>query len=725
MGSKSIDRFGRPCGVISLQSLERTEERTLDECKEYIVACMEIVRRRIAELRRRYHQGGGQGSSGKANLQDQSEGPLQMVIAFDLISSSMSNLELELLPFLLDLLKNHFPGMVGAVFVLHYGWVHSGMWALAKRILPGQALAKIFFPSEKELCNEHFSSDRVASPFGGDWAVEIEADTNDCVKRLGRPLVSIRGGSAPGSPTGSPSQTRGPRSRAMSRNGSYESMADYFSASNTRSHSPRQSQPVTPRGETSSSSALAHTGAPGMQMTASVTRKLKNLQLTSGGSGTDGMYRGGRQRSDSAATDASTSSSQTARQAMDDGDETITTKAQLPRPGSLRDFRLDTGLATASSLEYPDEDGSEENSDGDSSKDRKAGDFEAPVGPSWTAGVAGSAMSRLPFLRRWQSQGAQNGATTGDEQVEMEPDPAQGSSSPQLQVADVGSEPPISESDIGSNASQTSPSGARFASLRRSRKYDRMPGAVSPYNASNPFWGYPAYIESAGVSRAGSTTNLAGMTNATRGKVRLGPRSYSVDGSSGRHRQMTVRRRWRDLIRTLAYLFVLRILAFNRQLRWKMGRVVALATSPVRHPVKRVLHGVNRLRSSDAANSSADRVENGVGRPGEDRTDGADDYENEDEDEDRKWHEATERHRQLRAALRQHRGDGGELRSSPLPSSQGLEWSDAVIVSAFILLVSLWLASRRRRQQGRAGLRQSIKSLLVSAADRGVGRISG
>lgn len=79
--------------------------------------------------------------------------------------------EVELLPFFMDLLKNHFPGMVGAsellfnlapsalvahhsnvaVFVLNYGWMYAGMWQVAKRVLPNTALERILFPSKAEL----------------------------------------------------------------------------------------------------------------------------------------------------------------------------------------------------------------------------------------------------------------------------------------------------------------------------------------------------------------------------------------------------------------------------------------------------------------------------------------------------------------------------------------------------------------------------------------------
>jgi hypothetical protein len=81
----------------------------------------------------------------------------------------------------MDLLKSHFPGMVGAskspsislsprslanlrcaftVFVLKYGWMYAGMWQLAKRVLPNTALERILFPSTEELL-EFFEEDHL------------------------------------------------------------------------------------------------------------------------------------------------------------------------------------------------------------------------------------------------------------------------------------------------------------------------------------------------------------------------------------------------------------------------------------------------------------------------------------------------------------------------------------------------------------------------------------
>lgn len=760
MGSKFVDVYGRPCGVISLQSLERTEERTLDECKEYIVACMEIARRRISQLRGRHsNRRGPRDNDTKADdpsaLTDELQGPLQMVVAFDLKSSSMSNLEMELLPFLLDLLKNHFPGMVSAVYVLHYGWVHAGMWGLAKRILPAQALAKIFFPNEKEFCGEHFIRDNVPSPFGGEWKVTLNQGSNDCLTKLGRPdarAVGRRGGSEPSSPYESPQLGR---KSGLSRSGSFESMADaYFSANVTprgvsRSMTPRHSQPATPRGD-----ATPHNDPNmlGLQMTANAARKLRNLQMTRGISPVRTRLRSeGQGKSPSFVPSTSAGSA-------GDGTAQASNCSFVTHGGiegshskTLRDFHLDDALNSANTLpsdSYSDggEGDADNASDTESAKSGKAG--EVSTSAAGNTGRWSSRPTQLGFLRRWTTGVREKAsssaaseplsdaqlqqvnaysrdmATRASESVQMASQERDGEGdaellgSPQLQVQDISSDPPIAESNIGSHASQalldedsseeeggSRSNGRPSVSLRRARKYERIPGAVSPYNASNPFWGYPAYIV---PSNAPSSTNLYGLTQdlRTRGSIHRPPSgsaeeqvwrqdrqwqqtpqvrpkggSYRVDGSAGKHRQMTVKRRWRDLFRTLSYLFVLRILALHRQLRWKAGRLLSATTKPVSRSLSWLI-AIATLRSASRT-----------------RAEGAHDVDGSfDEDEaDRQWREANERHRRLRAAylMGKQGGSRGLQRASGVSRSVRAQSASSVTVALVVFVIAWRLASRR------------------------------
>ena len=74
----------------------------------------------------------------------------------------------------------------------------------------------------------------------------------------------------------------------------------------------------------------------------------------------------------------------------------------------------------------------------------------------------------------------------------------------------------------------------------------RLAGTISPYNSINPFYGYPAqrFLPSTSEAGYGKTPSI---------------------------RPFHSRRRKRDLIKTLSYLFALRLLAAHRKLKWRLS----------------------------------------------------------------------------------------------------------------------------------------------------------
>lgn len=675
--------------MINLQSLERVDSTSLDECREYIVGCMESVRRLLAQAYREEKKG-------------DDVVPLQMTIAFSLEKSGMANLELELLPFLLDLLKNHFPGMVGAVFVLHYSWVHAGMWGLAKRVLPQQALDKIVFPSKDGLI-EFFDEEHLPRPFGGSLDVEIDDTSNDVMAKYARPVLSAkkikatgraeaeegtgdrvgaeRGAhesssdeswernSAPPSPRGRSGISSPALSfrKTLSRSGSFDSLVDEFhSVENTvscgktedvkrlslfdvrcpdfllsivqpwgsRRGTPKHSMPSTPRLE-----HAQHFGEGLPRMTPKAAQKLKALQMTRGEASLALPETRSRTKStptpvssvaamhgDSMAPDTSSSrpiSRHESPMQSRRGTLLLPPSPLLPqqrlsrnvhfhenedrRGGSLRDFRLgnQTTPGEGLSLEGANSSGGE-GDESDSVESGKDGQKTDELGDDTNIAKADDAGERS-FFSRWRRGSRNVDAETKpsslqeqayrkelmrqqQEQAKSPPlapeSAAAGAASlsnelpsgsietlpsPQLQVADL-EEPPIS----GIIAL-----GPSFFS-RRTRKFAAMPDHVSPYNASNPFYGYPAYPSSSATTPKEALAATYRLSQAQAGNSMPAPRGrgafdLSTLSTNGQYypRHMHVRRRKRDLIRTLAYLFVLRLLGLHRSVR---ARLLAMAT---------------------------------------------------------------------------------------------------------------------------------------------------
>lgn len=88
------DNFGRYAAILNLANVVRPQDNTLDSFKEFIAFTLEVARRYLADMSKR----------------DDANTHVQIVIILNLEGANFSNFEVEMLPFVVDLLKNHFPG---------------------------------------------------------------------------------------------------------------------------------------------------------------------------------------------------------------------------------------------------------------------------------------------------------------------------------------------------------------------------------------------------------------------------------------------------------------------------------------------------------------------------------------------------------------------------------------------------------------------------------------
>ncbi|RHZ88028.1 hypothetical protein Glove_26g96 [Diversispora epigaea] len=203
------DKFNRPCAIFSLRKYLREDgSPTIDEIKKYIIFNAEVIRRLLLDRSR-----------------ESRDGPvLQYVIILDLKGAGVSTLDLELAPFTVDIMRHHFPGSVGSIFVLNYGVMYFGLWQIFKRILPEDSLNRIFFPSEKELLN-YFDEENVLIEHGGSDKYEYNLEICETFQYYGnpKPLLQIP--------------------KPLSRVTSFDSLHEVFFSAHT---SPHHSRPSTP-----------------------------------------------------------------------------------------------------------------------------------------------------------------------------------------------------------------------------------------------------------------------------------------------------------------------------------------------------------------------------------------------------------------------------------------------------------------------------------------------
>ncbi|CAG8503755.1 7443_t:CDS:2 [Funneliformis mosseae] len=227
------DKFGRPCAVFNLREYKRDDgSPTIEEVKKFIIYNAEVARRMLLDRTR-----------------ESRDGPvLQYVILLDLKGAGVSTLDLELVPFTIDIMRHHFPGSAGSIFILNYGWMYSGIWQIVKRILPEESLNRIFFPSEKEIWN-YFDEENVLIEQGGKDTYEYDSETCEAFRFYGNPSPVLQ--------------------IPLSRATSFDSLHDvFYSAHNTPFHSrpstPFFSRPATPHGSRPGTPVSSRPASPGL-----------------------------------------------------------------------------------------------------------------------------------------------------------------------------------------------------------------------------------------------------------------------------------------------------------------------------------------------------------------------------------------------------------------------------------------------------------------------------
>lgn len=493
--SRFRDRLGRPCLYVRLQHVERTPDG-LRELKKSVIAALDIMRRYLLRVNRRTKQG---------------DPVIQCVTLIDVMEAGLSNVELDMLPFLIDLLKNHYPGMSGAVYVLRYSWFHAGLWRMLRPILPPKLLERLFFVDAPELL-AHFDH-HVPQCLGGPLPVSIAPDTSDVFNYFVRAAVwaherpnehvtgviasttaseacvstKMPARSARGDPV-PPSlwirhQDFGTIYDVMSRYGSpYTSMTPL---------TPHTSVPPTPRLRPQSSS-------PSLQ--------LRDLPMSP--------------------------------EAYKWKQKTHHEPPAVPNAYHTRDTRPWSSLL----LSWL---------------------------PIWLYGkrTDGTSFSDATDLIPAEPRIVSSKCTSSKNAEEHAPPeasallPSEGSTpAPKALTSSTNFAATVPPSSV--NATDESNSVTRYLS-RRAHMYAEMEGHVSPYNIENPYFGYPA-----------SYVNEQGSIGLDMSKSGARPAGFS--------RELHVRRRKRDLVRTLTYLFVLRLVRLYRWIRRSIYVVVWNVLGPRR-----------------------------------------------------------------------------------------------------------------------------------------------
>jgi hypothetical protein len=142
-----------------------------------------------------------------------------------------------MLPTLLSVGHNHFPGIFDAVYVVNAGWTHRSMWGIIKRVLPKSALDKIIFLDKQADVERVFDLDVLPKSTsilekGDELMVDLGGNDEMTFETLGNPILKRYSQPA----------NRSPSLKAITPSTSSTSIAEvYHTAQNTPFSSRRQS----------------------------------------------------------------------------------------------------------------------------------------------------------------------------------------------------------------------------------------------------------------------------------------------------------------------------------------------------------------------------------------------------------------------------------------------------------------------------------------------------
>ncbi|KIK94101.1 hypothetical protein PAXRUDRAFT_828348 [Paxillus rubicundulus Ve08.2h10] len=158
------DPLGRPIVLVKISSVQGFGMNL----KDAVLQEVELLRLHLRHLR---------------DIHTNERFPLQYIVLVDLqgvsiqkfvgpsscriqLSPSKFRKTFEFFSWLFTDVMPRYPGMLAAVFVLNYSWVHSGVWSAAKRALPSSAISRVFFPSRDQLL-DYCSPATLPAEYGG------------------------------------------------------------------------------------------------------------------------------------------------------------------------------------------------------------------------------------------------------------------------------------------------------------------------------------------------------------------------------------------------------------------------------------------------------------------------------------------------------------------------------------------------------------------------------
>jgi hypothetical protein len=155
--------------------------------------------------------------------------------------------QLELLPHLINIHHNHYPGLVTSIFIVNHTWTSQALWACLKRVLPTAALDKIVWLDNvseqgRRDMGALFDLNLLPTALGGAGSYDLAVEPDLMLQRYAGSHHEWFNEESH-SPLTTKSDSSSLHAMAMARTTSAESIADVYY---TAVHTPASSRPQTP-----------------------------------------------------------------------------------------------------------------------------------------------------------------------------------------------------------------------------------------------------------------------------------------------------------------------------------------------------------------------------------------------------------------------------------------------------------------------------------------------
>lgn len=139
------DLIGRPVAVIQMRFFPKFKDKTKTLAyymQPFACLVMEMARQITRDLTR------------KNEIDQVTDKPVlvsQIAIVIDITKAPFVPIDSNLIQMLLNINNSRFPGFVGSVYVMNFGWMYQGIWQVVKLVLSEQAKARVSFTTAQEM----------------------------------------------------------------------------------------------------------------------------------------------------------------------------------------------------------------------------------------------------------------------------------------------------------------------------------------------------------------------------------------------------------------------------------------------------------------------------------------------------------------------------------------------------------------------------------------------